>query len=251
MTRADALSFLINELMPDAAVPTSEEERWTLFRSLVNVRPAGPVSESFLRVQDELLQNEAKRKGIVQWYNTPRREKHLHLWQGDITRLAVDAIVNAANSGMTGCYYPCHNCIDNVIHTYAGVQLRNECARIMKAQGHPEPTAQAKITPGYNLPATHIIHTVGPIVHGALSSKNRNDLRTAYESILACADENGLESIAFCCLSTGEYHFPNDIAAEIAIATVRHYHANGGHVAVLFNVFKNIDYELYDDILKK
>lgn len=251
MNKSDALAFLIEELMPDATLPASTDERWTLFRSLVNMRQPGPVSDAFLRVQDDLLQAETTRKGIVHWQDTPRREERIHLWQGDITRLAIDAIVNAANSGMTGCYYPCHNCIDNVIHTYAGVQLRNECARIMAEQGHPEPTAQAKITPAYNLPAKYVIHTVGPIVHGSLTAQHQEALRTAYQSVLACADAQHLNSLAFCCLSTGEFRFPNDTAAEIAISTVRNYHANGGHLAIVFNVFKDIDYDLYDKVLSK
>lgn len=172
------------------------------------------------------------------------------MWRGDITTLAVDAIVNAANSGMTGCWAPLHYCIDNAIHTFAGMQLRLECDRIMKAQGHLEPTGQAKLTPGYNLPARYILHTVGPIVDGALTPQHEVELASCYESCLALAAENHLESVAFCCISTGVFCFPNHRAAEIAAQTVRDFLAKDTSVKrVVFNVFKDLDLAIYEELL--
>lgn len=174
----------------------------------------------------------------------------LYLWQGDITRLKVGAIVNAANSGMTGCYQPCHNCIDNCIHTYAGIQLRNFCAELMEKQGYEEPTGQAKITPGFNLPCEYVIHTVGPIVQGGLTSYHEEQLRSCYESCLKIADENNVVSIAFCCISTGVFMFPNRRAAEIAVQTVKEYKkTTGSQIKVVFNVFKDSDCEIYKELL--
>ena len=175
----------------------------------------------------------------------------LYLWQGDITRLQCCAIVNAANSGMTGCYQPCHNCIDNCIHTYAGVQLRLKCAEIMAEQGYAEPTGQAKITPAYNLPCEYVIHTVGPIVQGKLAQEHCALLESCYRSCLKLADENGVGSIAFCCISTGVFMFPNDKAAEIAVDTVRKYKTEtGSKIEVVFNVFKEQDERIYRELLR-
>jgi O-acetyl-ADP-ribose deacetylase (regulator of RNase III) len=174
----------------------------------------------------------------------------LYLWQGDITRLKVGAIVNAANSGMTGCYQPMHNCIDNCIHTYAGIQLRLECARIMRSQGYAEPTGGAKITPAYNLPCDYVIHTVGPIVQGELTSEHREQLQSCYRSALELADANHLSSIAFCCISTGVFMFPNEEAAKIAVESVRAYKMEtSSPLQVVFNVFKDLDAEIYRALL--
>nr|MCR5023164.1 protein-ADP-ribose hydrolase [Lachnospiraceae bacterium] len=177
-------------------------------------------------------------------------EDGIYLWQGDITTLRCDAIVNAANSGMTGCYQPCHNCIDNCIHTYAGIQLRNTCADIMEKQGHEEPTGQAKITSGFNLPCKYVLHTVGPIVSGSLTKEHEELLASCYRSCLELADKSGVKSIAFCCISTGVFMFPNKRAAEIAVQTVRDYRKlYGNGIEVIFNVWKDIDYEIYRELL--
>jgi O-acetyl-ADP-ribose deacetylase (regulator of RNase III) len=174
----------------------------------------------------------------------------LYLWQGDITRLHCGAIVNAANSGMTGCYQPCHSCIDNCIHTYAGIQLRNYCADIMNKQGYEEPTGQAKITPAFNLPCDYVIHTVGPIVDGRLTDRHRQQLKSCYLSCLSLAVENSIDSIALCCISTGVFMFPNRQAAEIAVKTVKDFKRDtGSSIKVIFNVFKDLDLELYKELL--
>ena len=176
--------------------------------------------------------------------------QNLIIDRGDITKLKVDAIVNAANSGMTGCYQPCHNCIDNCIHTYAGIQLRNECAEIIKQQGHEEDTGQSKITSAYNLPCKYILHTVGPIVSGNLLPDHEQLLASCYNSCLELAERHDVKSIAFCCISTGVFGFPQRRAAEIAIRTVQSYKERAhSAVKVIFNVFKDEDYAIYKEIL--
>ena len=247
------LNTMLLEDMPEyrsqaKSFPKNEDAQFRLFRSLVNVRRPGTISGEFLTVQDAFLQKEIR--NITDWHDLAPREEGIYLWQGDITTLKVDAIVNAANSGMTGCYYPCHKCIDNCIHTYAGVQLRNYCAEIMEAQGYPEPTGQAKITPAFNLPSRYVIHTVGPIVNGSLTDRHRESLASCYRSCLNLADENDLKSIAFCCISTGEFHFPNEEAAEIAVRVVRDYRNNSGKSNVIFNVFGDKDREIYTRLLE-
>ena len=219
-------------------------------RSLMNVRMAAPITKEFEEVQDAYLKEINADRGIVSLSDLKEVEPGIYLWQGDITRLAVDAIVNAANSGMTGCYQPCHNCIDNCIHTYAGIQLRNYCQAIMDEMGCEEPTGQAKITPGFNLPCKYVLHTVGPIVQGDLTEEHERLLASCYESCLKLADENGLTSIAFCCISTGIFMFPNELAAEIAVKTVRDYRKNvNNKIEVIFNVWKDIDYKIYGKLL--
>ena len=219
-----------------------------LFRALRNVRWPKPISEEFLRLQDEELQTQLQEKGVVELPDLP-----MHIWQGDITRLKVDAIVNAANSQMLGCFHPLHRCIDNAIHSAAGVQLREECHQLMLQQGHEEPTGQAKITKAYNLPCKHVIHTVGPIIPNGLPTDfQKEQLASCYRNIMACADENGLESIAFCCISTGEFRFPNELAAKIAVKTVNDYlstHPNTSLKRIVFNVFKDVDKDIYQRIL--
>lgn len=229
--------------------PQEEDAQWRLFRSLVNVRESGDMPGDFYLLQDLFLQREIAAKGVTHWRSLSSRQVGISLWKGDITTLEADAIVNAANSGMTGCYCPCHGCIDNAIHTYAGIQLRKACAEIMRAQGYPEPTGQAKITPAFNLPSRHVIHTVGPIVHGTLTQKHKDLLASCYRSCLKLADENGLESIAFCCISTGEFHFPNEEAAQIALREVQEYQHRGGTCHVIFNVFGDKDWLIYDRLL--
>ena len=223
--------------------------------AFIDERQAGAesIGKDFLSVQDEFLQEETRRKGITGISSLEPEEGSLYLWQGDITTLRCDAVVNAANSAMTGCYLPCHGCIDNAIHTYAGVQLRAECAELMRIQGHDEETGKAKITKGWNLPASHVIHTVGPIIRKAEPSERETALlASCYRSCLSLADENSLESIAFCCISTGEFHFPNDEAAEIAVNTVRDYLRNtGSKIKVVFNVFKDEDRRIYERLFRE
>ena len=248
--------FLIEQLLRERPscrkqeIPAEEDRQKVLLRALMNVRRPGNVSPEFLKVQDEYLREELSDKQITRLADLTPVGEGLYLWRGDITTLACGAIVNAANSGMTGCYQPCHNCIDNCIHTYAGVQLRLKCAEIMAEQGYAEPTGQAKITPAYNLPCEYVIHTVGPIVQGKLTQEHCALLESCYRSCLKLADENGVGSIAFCCISTGVFMFPNDKAAEIAVGTVQKYKAEtGSKIEVVFNVFKERDEEIYRKLL--
>ena len=227
-------------------IPKKSEEQKTLLRALMNVRMPGELSEEFLRIQDTYLAEENSAKGVVTPADMGELSPEIYLWKGDITRLQVGAIVNAANSGMTGCYQPCHNCIDNCIHTYAGIELRNYCNDIMQRQGYAEPTGQAKITPAFNLPCDYVIHTVGPIVRGKLTVEHESLLMSCYESCLRIAEENNVESIAFCCISTGGFMFPNERAAELAIQTVKQYKdRTKSKIKVIFNVFKEEDERIY------
>lgn len=228
------------------SVPEALDEQKCLLRGLLNIRPPRSVSKEFLELQAGYLQEECKQKGEVTLSELEQVGDKLYLWQGDITRLPVDGIVNAANSALLGCFIPCHGCIDNAIHSYAGVELRLACANIMQEQGRAEPTGLAKITPAFHLPAKYILHTVGPIVQGELSQKHKAELASCYYSCLRLAEENGLKSIAFCCIYTGEFHFPNEEAAEIAISTVKAYqglHPNAPEV--IFNVYKDQDLHIY------
>lgn len=254
MTQAERRIFLINYLLSErgekADVPQDEYSQRRLLRSLFNVRMPAPVSEDFLRVQDEYLQEEAARKDITDIADLEPVQKGIYLWQGDITTLKCDAIVNAANSQMLGCFNPCHGCIDNAIHTYAGVQLRNACYELMTAQSHEEPTGQAKITPAFNLPCKYVIHTVGPIVDGRLTDEDCELLKSCYLSCLKVAEENDVKSIAFCCISTGVFGFPQNEAAQIAVQTVMDYkEKNNSDIKVIFNVFKNEDLAIYKKVL--
>ncbi|MCQ2421190.1 MAG: protein-ADP-ribose hydrolase [Clostridia bacterium] len=256
MNQSERRKYLIGELLKEnreyakMQIPVGEAEQKQLLRALMNVRFAAPITEAFTAVQDAYLQDANAEKGFITLSDMEEVQPDLFLWQGDITRLKVGAIVNAANSGMTGCYRPCHNCIDNCIHTCAGIQLRNFCAEMMEKQGYEEPTGQAKITPGFNLPCDHVIHTVGPIVQGKLTSHHEELLRSCYESCLKIADENNVRSIAFCCISTGVFMFPNRRAAEIAVQTVKAYkQTTGSAVKVVFNVFKDADLEIYKELL--
>ncbi len=236
-------------------IPETITDKRNLLRSLMNVRMPSPLSEELVKIQDEELSEQKREKGVVSLESIPVSpvDPRLRLWPGDITRLKVDAIVNAANSQMLGCFIPMHKCIDNAIHSSAGMQLRDECASIMHAQGHEEPTGKAKITHGYNLPAKWVLHTVGPIVYGDYpTAEDCRLLADCYRNCLKLADEKKLMSVAFCCISTGEFHFPQDKAAEIAVATVREYldsNSDSTLDAVVFNVFKDSDYYLYKDLL--
>ena len=256
MTQTKRREYLIRYLLDeqlkykDTEMPDDIQAQKRLLRSLMNVRSPKPISEEFLLVQDEYLQAELAQKEVVSVSDLTPLAPGIYVWQGDITTLACDAIVNAANSGMTGCYYPCHGCIDNAIHSYAGVQLRLVCDAIIKAQGHEEPTGTAKITEAYNLPCRYVLHTVGPIITGSLKKQDEDLLASCYRSCLALAEEYGLKSIAFCCISTGEFRFPNQRAAEIAVKTVREYRMEtGSNMDVIFNVFKDIDDYIYRELL--
>jgi len=231
-------------------IPEDAGEQKRLLRGLMNVRPAAPLDGELLRVQDEYLREAIAEKGVTDISSLTPAEEGIFLWQGDITTLRCDAIVNAANSGMTGCYQPCHGCIDNCIHTYAGMQLRLRCAELMEAQGHEEPTGQAKVTPAYNLPCKYVIHTVGPIVNGRLTQRHEEQLASCYRSCLELAEANGCGSIAFCCISTGVFGFPQRRAAEIAVQSVRSHRAERNRdTEVIFNVFKDADREIYRELL--
>ncbi len=244
------LKYLLAERREVLTLPKTFSEKWRLYRSLVNIRAPKAVSADFLSAEDELLKALIAEKGITDVNTLIPVKDGIYLWRGDITTLKADAIVNAANSGMLGCFAPCHGCIDNAIHTYAGVQLRQECAQIMQAQGNPEPTGKAKLTNGYNLPAKYILHTVGPIVSGALTEQNKKDLAGCYRSCLETAENAGIGSIAFCCISTGEFRFPNRAAAEIVIETVGDFMKNNNSaIKVIFNVFTERDESIYKELL--
>ncbi len=294
--RDERADLLLEQLKADSAEYKDLEtggyspaQKRQAIRSLMNIRMPGGLSETLLSVQDAYLEEERAEKGIVtlaeiptiqeqfggvdrdgqtscggERYRRPgdRRQAEfwdkLSLWQGDITRLQAGAIVNAANSRMLGCFIPCHRCIDNAIHSAAGMQLREECSHIMQekrmryGRQYEEPVGTAMLTKAYNLPCDYVIHTVGPIVYGELTDALRKDLRSCYESVLNCCVENGIRSVAFCCISTGEFHFPNGEAAEIAVKAVADFlktHA-GAMDRVIFNVFKDSDREIYEKLLR-
>lgn len=258
MNQSERRIFLLQELLkedPEYAkmqIPKKSEEQKLLLRGLMNIRPPKRVSEKFLEVQDVYLSETAKEKGIAEVESLTPSLPEIYLWQGDITRLRVDAIVNAANSGMTGCYVPNHRCIDNCIHTYAGVELRLACAKMMQEQGKEEATGQAKLTPAYNLPCRYVLHTVGPIIYGSLTKEDCNLLASCYRSCLELAAKNQLESVAFCCISTGEFHFPNERAAQIAVETVQEFLKKETSIKkVIFNVFKDKDKQIYEQLLTR
>ena len=253
MNQSEKRLFLIQSLLKerpeyrDLSIPSESDSQRQLLRGLMNIRASRRTDGAFLKTQDAYLQGETAAKGITDIAGLTPIQPGLYLWQGDITTLKCDAIVNAANSGMTGCYIPNHRCLDNAIHTYAGVELRLACAELMEQQGHPEPTGQAKITPAFNLPCRYVLHTVGPIIDGRVTKEDKELLASCYRSCLELAAENGLESVAFCCISTGEFHFPNDLAAEIAVRTVKEFLKKQTSVKkVIFNVFKDLDKAIYE-----
>ena len=257
MEQQQRLEYLLQTLLPEAG----EDGLWlekrygrtfALLRGLMNIRQPQQDQAQFLEVQDAYLQEMTRQKGIVQAAQLQAAPLHpsLYVWQGDITTLQADAIVNAANHKMLGCWSPNHGCIDNMIHTMAGVQLRRDCALLMEQQGHDEETGQAKITPAYNLPSRYVLHTVGPIISGRVTKADKELLASCYRSCLELAAENSLESVAFCCISTGEFHFPNDLAAEIAVQTVIEFLKKQTSVKkVIFNVFKDLDKAIYEKLL--
>ena len=259
MKREAQVEFLIRILLEEMpyyrgraeSFPREGEGRRRLLRGLMNLRPPMPLRPDFLAVQDALLSAEREERGVVDVGRLPAvaADPRLVLWQGDITRLNADAVVNAGNGELLGCFSPCHGCIDNVIHSAAGLQLREECSRLMLEQGHPEPPGRAKITGAYNLPSRYVLHTVGPIVAGPLRRRDCDLLASCYRSCLEPAGRKGIKSLAFCCISTGVYHCPNQKAAGIAVETVRGLLDRGGDIRVIFNVFKNADMQIYRGIL--
>ena len=258
VTHSEKRKFLIRVLLAEIPeysymdIPEDENEQKRLLRSLMNLRAPYPVSDEFLRIQDEYLGEEVEEKGVTDSASLPVSpiDSRLVLWRGDITTLKIDAIVNAANSALRGCFIPCHSCVDNIIHSVSGIQLRLACDRIMNEQGHDEPTGKAKITPAYNLPSRFVLHTVGPIVSGRLTETHCRQLADCYSSCLELVADRGLKSIAFCCISTGEFHFPQRKAAEIAVRTVIDYlDADTRIEKVVFNVFKQEDRDIYRELL--
>lgn len=271
VTQEERLDYLVEEFKTDSGeyrnieTPKDTEGKRRVLRSLMNIRMPRNISPDVLRVQDEYLKGRSEEKGIVTFSDIPEIRKGLSIWQGDITRLAVDAIVNAANSQMLGCFVPMHTCIDNCIHTYAGVQLRAECSRQMNqlriryGRDYEQPTAVPMLTDGYNLPAKKVIHIVGPIVPQGtgfasqykLTPALEKDLADCYRNTLDMCRENGLKSVAFCCISTGVFHFPNRRAGEIAVETVTDWmREHPGEIErVIFNVFKEEDKFIYESLL--
>lgn len=269
----ERLDYLLEEFKKDSIwykdleVGRDYQEKRRALRSLMNIRMPGAMDPEVLEVQDDFLREEAAEKGIITLEEIPTADRQygsrrpfgdkISVWQGDITRLQAGAIVNAANSQMLGCFHPCHGCIDNAIHSAAGIELREACSRYMEHQkarygkDYEEPTGQAVLTEGYNLPAEYVIHTVGPIVYGNLTEELKEDLRNCYKNILKCCVEHGIRSVAFCCISTGEFHFPNDEAAGIAVEEVRKYleKHQKDFDRVIFNVFKDVDRELYEALV--
>ena len=258
MTQNERRQFLIRKLLSEEPeyqgieIPPHIEGQKRFLRSLMNVRRPRPIDAEILKIQDEYLKAEVEAKGIVDGSTLPACpfNKRMVLWRGDITTLKVDGIVNAANSALRGCFIPCHSCVDNIIHSVSGIQLRLACDEIMRKQGHEEPTGSAKITPAFNLPCQYVLHTVGPIVSGPLTDTHCSQLADCYQSCLELAVKNGLKSLAFCCISTGEFHFPQRTAAEIAVETVKEFlRSDRTMEKVIFNVFKTEDYEIYKRLL--
>jgi len=290
MTQTERRLYLITELLKedkgsalltlglasgnagDFVISEDEKEQRNILRALMNIRGPYSISEDFLRIQDEYLQQVNKERGIVDLEDLkPVREAggcdlstelrecrlnhraQLYLWQGDITRLKVDAIVNAANSALLGCFAPLHACIDNCIHTFAGIQLRLACNEIMQKQGHEEGTGLCKITPAFNLPSRFVLHTVGPIIYTRVGEREKLLLASCYKNCLETASQNQLESVAFCCISTGVFRFPQDLAAQIAVDTVEKWLSENPDSSVkkiVFNVFGNRDLEIYKRVLR-
>ena len=258
LTHEEKRIELIKDLLAESpqyralSIPEDEEEQKRLLRGLMNVREPEPISDEFRRLQDDYLSEEVSMRGITDStaLEASPLDDRLVLWRGDITTLKIDAIVNAANSALRGCFIPNHSCIDNIIHSVSGIQLRLKCDELMNEQGYEEPTGSAKITPAYNLPCSYVLHTVGPIVSGRLTKMHCNELSDCYRSCLKLAADSGLKSIAFCCISTGVFHFPQNKAAEIAVQTVQDYLKEDDRIErVVFNVFKEEDYSIYRRLL--
>ncbi|ONI39871.1 appr-1-p processing enzyme family domain-containing protein [Candidatus Epulonipiscium fishelsonii] len=255
MEQLERLNYLITYLAEeyeDFKLPKEYDEKRYVLRGFMNVREPKEIDKTWLKIQDAFLQEELNAKGIinVDLLEPIPSDPNIILWQGDITRLKVDAIVNAANSKMLGCFISNHRCIDNAIHSAAGFQLRLACKEIMQKQSHDEKTGTAKITEGFNLPSKYVIHTVGPIVDGQLTELHKEQLKSCYLSCLKLAQENDCKSIAFCCISTGEFMFPQEDAAKIAIDVVKEY-LKSSKIKVVFNVFKDSDYDIYKNLLEQ
>ena len=255
MTQEERLDRLVRALAaerPGTEVPADHGGKRRLLRALMNVRPPAPIDPDWLALQDAFLQEEARQRGIVDAAALPAvpSDPRLVLWQGDMTRLRADAVVNPANPALLGCFHPCHDCLDNILHSAAGLQLRQACHALMEAQGSEEPPGRAKVTPGYNLPARYVLHTVGPIVDAPLNAAHRRALASCYRACLEAAEEAGCRSVAFCCISTGVYRFPSQEAAEIAVAAVREALPLHPTIErVIFNVFKDMDLRIYRRLL--
>ena len=280
MTQTERRLYLITELLKedkgsallklglasgnagDFVIPADEKEQRDILRALMNVRKPLPLSDDFLKVQDEYLLERNRERGIVDIEDlecvkeivgsSPTMTRGLYLWQGDITRLKVDAIVNAANSQLLGCFAPLHACIDNCIHTFAGIQLRLACNELMQKQGHEEGTGLCKITPAFNLPSRYVLHTVGPIIYTSVGPREKILLSNCYKNCLETASQNQFESVAFCCISTGVFRFPADLAAQIAVETVEKWlleNPDSSVKKIVFNVFGNKDLEIYQGLL--
>ena len=263
MTQNGRLDYLVEEFKADSVqykdlqTPDDTEGKRRILRSLMNIRMPRKMDEAILAVQDEYLQERVRENGIVELAAIPVIRDRMSIWQGDITRLAVDAIVNAANSQMLGCFVPMHTCIDNCIHTYAGIQLRAECNRQMNqlrikyGKDYEQPTAAPMLTDAYNLPAKKVIHIVGPIVEYELTPELEKDLADCYLNTLDMCLDNNLKSVAFCCISTGVFHFPNKQAAQIAVSTVDSWLSQhpGAIERVIFNVFKDEDKKYYEELI--
>ena len=231
-------------------VPTGEDMQRRLLRALLNLREPVPAAPELLRAQDEYLLNELYQRSVTDADALEELQPGICLWRGDITMLQCNAIVNAANSALLGCFCPNHGCIDNAIHTYAGIQLRLACKAIMDAQGHEEPAGAAKLTLAYNLPCRYVLHTVGPIVQGLVTAEDERLLASCYRACLDLAAEHALRSVAFCCISTGEFHFPHELAGQIAIRSVSSHKAvRQDRIRVIFNVFKEQDEAIYQRLL--
>ena len=257
MNQAERRMFLIRALLAEQperyremSIPADTHEQKRLLRALFNVRPPMPALPEFLRVQDAYLQKELADQGVTDADALDELRNGLCLWRDDITTLKCDVIVNAANSALLGCFFPNHGCIDNAIHTYAGVQLRLACNEIMEKQGHEEAVGTSKITPAFNLLSRYVLHTVGPFVHSHVIQRDRELLASYYRAYLDLAERQGLRSVTFCCISTGEFHFPNELAARIAIQTVGEHEAvRQNRIRVIFNVFKEQDESIYRRLL--
>ena len=258
MTHSEQRLWLIQQLrkedhrLDQYAIPEDVQGQKDFLRAYMNIWEPKPLSEEFLHIQDEYLTEENMQAGItdVDDLKSTKNDSRLYLWQGDMTTLKVDALTNPANSALLGCFRILHNCADNQIHSKSGLELRYRCYELMQEQGYEEPTGQAKITPGYNLPCKYVIHTVGPIVQGRLTKHHEEQLASCYKSCLKIAEENDVKSIAFCCISTGVFMFPNQRAAEIAVATVKEYLKEHQRIEkIVFNVYKDSDREIYDTLL--
>ena len=270
MSTVEMLNVLLSALKAESeaaaniTLPEDTAGKWHLLRALMNIRPPIPIRPELLELQDRLLSAQREAKGVTGLEALPsvltgfpgKRmpfAEHLVLWRGDITTLAVDAIVNAANDRLLGCFIPHHRCIDNAIHSAAGIQLRLECNEIMQSQGKAEPTGQAKITRGYNLPARYVLHTVGPIIVDEVTEEHKRLLASCYTACLnLTAQHSDIRSVAFCCISTGEFRFPRSLAAEIAVRTVCDWlsRSDSRLEKVVFNVYGNEDYEIYAGLFR-